>query len=335
MKRSLLYIGSVLVLLVFCISCEQKIELPLDEHEGKLVVQCILEPEVPPQIFITKSRALLGFSAVNTVEFVTDAIVTITVDGQEHALAMESGFEDYSSFSDSDSYWNYEGDSLRLFYYINHDLAIVHGKTYELNVSHDGAQIYAQTTVPDPAPIDHVRLDSTEVSYEWGQSYIDEILVVEFTDIPDQENFYVIDTQLEETVPVFESIYDPVTGEWIGEEVVDTVTEQRNSVKWWSLLSDRSLDGSTLSMNFYPPSQSSFWQYPIPETDTISIRLRLRTVDPDLGKFYESLDDQEWTEGDPSVEPVRIWSNIEGGLGIFGSLGISEPVYFDHIIYND
>ncbi len=324
----------LLLLSLGCImACEQKIALDLDEYEGKIVVQSILEPGKNPQVFLTKSRALLGFSDVNTIEFVKDAEVSIRVDGQSILLDLETGFDEYSGFTETPGgYYHYE-DTIALFYYTT-EMDIEVGKTYELSVNRPGQALTASTTVPNPVEIDELVYEESTWTSEWGEVYTDEYLKAIFTDVEGQENFYVIEQSFLQQQLQYEYEYNE-EGEIIGEFVSDTLDAPNSSIRWYDIMSDEGLDGYGFSAYVWLPSQRNYWQYPPPDIDTIRMEVKLRSISPELGRFYDSLEEQDWNDGDPTVEPVRIWSNIEGGLGIFGSLGISEARYYDHIVYFD
>ena len=81
--------------------------------------------------------------------------------------------------------------------------------------------------------------------------------------------------------------------------------------------SDISFNGTLWSedMFYSPPSHR----------DTITITGRLYNISPEYMKFLESMDDYEYTRGDPFFDHTSpVFSNIKNGYGIFGSYTFSE-----------
>ncbi len=82
-------------------------------------------------------------------------------------------------------------------------------------------------------------------------------------------------------------------------------------------ISDIAFNGTLWSedMFYYPPSNR----------DTITITGRLYNISPEYMKFLESMDDYEYTRGDPFFDHTSpVFSNIKNGYGIFGSYTFSE-----------
>ncbi len=54
-----------------------------------------------------------------------------------------------------------------------------------------------------------------------------------------------------------------------------------------------------------------------------SLTLRLLTLSPEFFNFATSYQKQRATSGNPFAEPAQVYSNIKGGLGIFGGYSVS------------
>ena len=59
-------------------------------------------------------------------------------------------------------------------------------------------------------------------------------------------------------------------------------------------------------------------------------------MDYDSFKFWRSVERYQSTNGNPFAEPMNLYSNVKGGLGIWGGYGVSYfyiPIVEDTVIY--
>ena len=61
----------------------------------------------------------------------------------------------------------------------------------------------------------------------------------------------------------------------------------------------------------------------------------IQSLDREAAHFYDTLDRQQEANINPFAEPISLYTNIEGAIGIFGAVNLSPPVHFvfpeDHI----
>ena len=65
--------------------------------------------------------------------------------------------------------------------------------------------------------------------------------------------------------------------------------------------------------------------------------LRINHVNSDTYKFWRSVERSKNSSGNPFSEPVNLYSNIDGGIGIWGGYGASYyyiPIVPDTVIYD-
>lgn len=67
------------------------------------------------------------------------------------------------------------------------------------------------------------------------------------------------------------------------------------------------------------------WDYLLPDMEC-EIRLKLETLTPEYYHYITSSESYENTEYDIFAEPVQIYTNIEGGIGIVASYTVSETI---------
>lgn len=132
MKKAFFILLSVLL----TAGCEKEITLDLQDKSGSIVIEGnITDKPGPYYVSITKSVA---FTESNKYPPVTNAIVTIS-DNQGHSEIL-----------------TYESDGR----YKTSSLVSVPGNTYTLNVSVDGENYTAQSTMPAPVTLDGLIQDS-------------------------------------------------------------------------------------------------------------------------------------------------------------------------------
>lgn len=135
MKKAFFILLSVL----FAAGCEKEITLDLQDKSGSIVIEGNITNQTGPYyVRITRSVA---FTESNKYPPVTNAVVTVS-DNQGHTEILA-----------------YESDGR----YKTSSLAAAPGITYTLHVSVDGENYTAQSTMPDPVPLDDLIQDSMNI----------------------------------------------------------------------------------------------------------------------------------------------------------------------------
>lgn len=134
---------TALALLLALTSCTKEITLPLQNDSNKVVIEAAVNEGIDTHT-VRLSRSV-AFTVPNSFPGIDDASVTLSDDqGQSEQLA-------------------FAGNGL----YTSSSLEGVPGRTYSLQVSVDGSSYTAACRMPDPVPLDTVRIDSLLIFGEY------------------------------------------------------------------------------------------------------------------------------------------------------------------------
>lgn len=213
-------------------------------------------------------------------------------DAQVIITDVSAGMNDTLKFDFSDGF--YEGK-----------LIPKTGQKYILHVTHKGKQITAETTVPQPVEITGFQNNMVEQDDGFGYKYYEGPILVKFNDQAGMENAY--------SARVIERQYISFNGRR------DSYMTERQD-RFYNY--DRGTDGREM--------HNEYWSsYSINEgIDSIVLEVRLENHTLQTAEYLESVQNQNWTSGDPFTEPVMIKHNITGGLGIFGATTIGNSKRF-------
>lgn len=168
---------------------------------------------------------------------------------------------------------------------------ILSGVEYTLTVSAPRFKsVTANTKVPDYLPnISPIEFD-TLTNYEYGDQTI--VVSGRISDIPNQENYYSV------------MMYQLTTYNWDG--YIETYLDFESQ----DIVSDLGKDGDEIGFKI------EYWNY---ATENRKVYFFIHTTDEHYYRFYNSLRKVEDFESNPFAESSILYSNVEGGLGVFGS----------------
>lgn len=211
------------------------------------------------------------------------------------------------------------------------------GKTYTLTVTEGTRTAQASCTIPSEAvPIKKFSLD-TLISSNFGRR--DTTLVTSFTwdDPAGQANYYRVRAYEEVDIPTF--TFDPKDKKYIeGRARIQLYFSSRRDDGRSDLLNDTNLDGKTFSSVQFERRISTdpnvrYYPLPIvnnkplvPERGPVSmgINLLLNTTDKAYYEFHRSL--RQARNDNPFTEPSLVYTNVQGGLGVFAGYNQSVQV---------
>lgn len=290
MKRYHLYI-ICLSLLVFS-SCEKTIELELPDYTPKIVLEGAIEQGFPAYVFVTRNVAYFGVTdstaLVNTI--VTDAIVTISDGTNSEQLTLLPNPSYFPPLM-----------------YVGKTIIGEVGKTYTLTVKVDTNKITATTTIPAPIKYDNIWFktepDKDTLGYIWAS----------FSDNPVIGNYYRIFTYRvgkdRNFVPLLGSVYDDKT--FNGKTITFSMT------RGFETFSD---EQSRNDKN----AQKEIGFYKVGET----IIVKTCTMDEKHYDFWATQEQALFSGDNPFTSPIRIKSNVIGGLGVFGGYGATYDTIY-------
>lgn len=211
------YILTVITsLLVLLSGCQTEIDLNLKDEDQEIVVNGIISPYKPVEVFVTWSLPLNG--KPDDFRVINDAIVELWEDNQFLVLLQ------------------YQEDS---FSYINAQVVPKAGSCYELKVVSDPYDpVIVSTCLPYPVPVDTIS------AWKKLDVHGDEIVTfdISFSDVKDEKNFYLV--QLSAGDRIFGlyavNMYQDEFMNFAGENNFDGVP-----------LSDKGYDGQTMGTRCY------------------------------------------------------------------------------------
>ncbi len=281
---------SVLLLVGVCLlaACEKDVtSLNLPAIESQLAIYAFISPQdTVVSVGVYESKPVLEERPGSATDLIRDAVVTLS-DGQKSVALSLPGNGQYPGTSN--------------YYVTARDFPIEAGKTYLLRVSTpDGRLATAQCTVPAAPPVPEVRFDpalDTTTSGTAGQNVYTGVL--HWQDPAGEENFYRVDANVNRVrVDNQGMLWD----DW-------------GQVYWKAgkstTFSDARLDGA---------------QFSSPETTLQVVRGYFRSVtlyayllhtDRAYFEYHRTL--RANTDSNPFAEPVLLYSNVEGGLGVFAA----------------
>ena len=168
-------------------------------------------------------------------------------------------------------------------------LPIVEGKTYHLYVTTpDGKSATASTYIPAINTSLQASIEPVISNNSNNFATANYIVKSSWNDLSGQKNYYKIISG--------DRYYDGI--------IIDSTF----SIHDFSYTDDSNLDGQTIVKEVYV--------YPVSNPTISKYELILYHVTPEFYKYHISLQNY-YNSGGPFAEPVQIFSNIEGGLGVF------------------
>jgi Domain of unknown function (DUF4249) len=271
--RYLLTMASIL----FFVSCEKDIDIELKESEPRLVVEGSIENGANPTVVLTKSLDYFGTITPELLfsSFVRNAVVTITEGSAIYPL-----LEDSVPLTNGAYFYFYRSNSLI-------------GKlntSYTLNITADGRNYSATTTIPQITRI----IDSLWSEKAPVQDTTLYRMMIRATDRPGFGDYirYFTKTNSEPFFPGFNSVFD--------DQVIDGKT--------YTIQVDRGIN-----KNIDGEDTDIFYN----RGDTAT--LKLCNIDRTTFDFWRTFEFSFQSIGNPFSSPTKILGNISnGGLGYFG-----------------
>ncbi len=205
------------------ISCdlEREVDIDLPEYEGRLFVECYLEPGQPMNLSLTRTSSYFDPFPTSTLDFINGileegATVTITHNGQDYALENNLTFNPFTQ-----KVFNYSSSVTVPFDFEN---------DFELNiVTKDGETITGKTRITPLMPVDSVVTQFAE------DDTLARILIY-MTDDMTQDNYFrrVLHEGSLDSIPVFSFSLDDRASEGtlifgtfydyqVGDTVINTI----------------------------------------------------------------------------------------------------------------
>ncbi|MCO5275281.1 MAG: DUF4249 domain-containing protein [Flavobacteriales bacterium] len=310
-----------LCIIILLVSCTKDITVDLPVYPEQLVVEGTIEPGMPPFVILTRTQSYFAPTDLNAIAnmFVSGATVTVTVDGNTWQLdQLCSNLLDSASLAAAAEATGLSPAvlaSANICIYTALDPTHVGqvGKTYRLDISAEGKQLSAVSTIPNPVPLDSVwfelalqRPGDDTLGFAWFR----------ITDPDTMGNGY----------------------RWMAKRINHRSAGQTMDDYYISPLGstydDKYING--LTFNFPEPRGAQFYSGH-PEDDNVeqgffkvgdTIAVKALSIGKKEYDFYYSYDQNVANTGDIFGTPTNVKTNITGGLGIWAGRG----VYLDTIV---
>jgi hypothetical protein len=205
------------------------------------------------------------------------------------------------------------------------------GEEYEIRVRSPGLpDASAKIRIPGMVKIDHLDTAIVKLSgpFESWESNIRVLCDIEFTDPEYENNYYLLYVY---RVPAFYSAsnnmvfscQDPVVEEYLNHGTfMEGIAFTDRSISGQKHILRVTLNGKDIGKPFYNDEFS--------ESHRKAIYFRLCAITEDYYKFIQTLNLFLKNYKNPLAEPTQVYSNIEGGYGIFGGAAVSS----DSLVFN-
>tara|TARA_B110000211_G_scaffold109398_1_gene126922 strand:- start:301 stop:1332 length:1032 start_codon:yes stop_codon:yes gene_type:complete len=328
-----------LISIIF-ISCQEEITLELPQSQYKIVVEGAIENGFPAYVTLTKNQGY--FESIDSITisnlYITDAIVSITrEDGEIHNLTLITQAE-------IDLVEAFIGYSVKIppnTIYIDLEELLNPGfsianRSYTLDIVWNDQSITAETSIPEPIPLDSLWVEQNETA---DKDFKCDIRAI-YSDPADQQNNILIKSR---RIQHYERNREDTL-------LCDTINYPDFPLKLIDAGSDVLINGQSFETYFPRPKDNGFptgkynsYHTKICDGDTLEFKedivlIKFCQIDEESMKFWRGLIRQVGTNGNPFAEPMNLVSNINNGLGIFtgyGSVYYKVPIIKNTTIFEE
>ncbi len=302
----------LLAITVLATSCRKYLDFEGEDLQPRLVLNGLVQADSVVTVYLSNSRGVIDPGALAAV---TNGQVRV-FDGQGNLL------EELVHQGDG----IYQGTT-----------TIAAGSELAVQASASGlGAVQASDRVPFAVPIqqwDTVSVENTDDGSGFGYTTLE----VNFTinDPGDLSNFYMLEGFIRQQY-VIELIFDPITETFVPDTIeldepifyrayfsttdqvliseIDAGLGEARVFFGRAVFRDEMFNGNTRSFRIRLESFNS------PGT----LDLRLLSISEDAFRYFRTLERYAYAEGDPFAEPVQVFTNIEGGLGIWAGANVEQ-----------
>ena len=295
--RYLLFIISTVLIVS---ACQKEIVIPQGNYQSKLSIQGFVEPDSFPKVYVHHTLPFLGTTVNNADIVVRDAVVKINKGNQSQILSLDSMFNPIKC----DFEYFYTGNEV-----------IEWNQPYHLEITWQGSIYEADATTN----LEKVVIDSIAYTQAFNDVYGEhEGVITYFKDPVGPGNYFrfqeyrQVDSSLAHASIKLSLQNDCILGDTI------FILELGRSV-----YNDENNDGNQIKIVVEPAYT---------HREGIESVIKIQSIDANIYKFYDQLDQQKLAQFNPFVEPVFLRDGQFGdkAFGFFGALTRSEGVSFTY-----
>lgn len=333
MKTTKLFYTAIILLLISS-SCQKKISFDAELISSRLVVNGLIEPDSVVDILIATSKPIPG--VVTDFNWITDAEVVLYEDGvkKETLETYDIVYDDTNNLNN----WYSDTAEKRPEKGYRSKLKVKAGKTYKLEVTHkDYDAVQCETYVPKVIPIESLDT-STYTSIEHGYEQKIMHLKLTFKDPADEDNYYRLIAYYTHGEPAIERyseneadtiIYVSEDYLRINDPIINPEQEDANDILFsnppniYQVFTDELIQGKEYTINSDLSLFNVYYPELIGQIDSLGGFYRLKIILQSLSReaylYLKTSYEHQYYNGELFVEPVQVFSNVEGGIGIFGA----------------
>jgi hypothetical protein len=289
--------------LISMVSCTKVIDLNIPDEAPKLVVNAPFSPDSTWKILVGKTGPSVGIVTPIT------SIANATINLRENGTPLSGWVVEKELWFGGG--WNPDADTL--YFFTLPGKKPVAGASYQLEVSAPITPTASSIAMClGPISLQNIfKRDSTNLV---EQDYYNEC-TFDITDPGSSDDYYQIQLLVNDTFtpfPISQGFYtsDLIINEFTDKGIFGANKNSLGFQLYDPFFSDALFNGQTRNFKIYYPS---FFN------SSATVSLILVRYSKELFAHERSLRLQKELGDNPFSEPVRIISNIQGGLGIFGS----------------
>jgi hypothetical protein len=299
--------------------CEQTVFINQNDYKPRVAVESEILVDSVAKIYLTETQNYYGYVDYQTpAKYIEDAKVVITSNGVSDELTPSLGKIDtlivYMGY-DPNKGDIYDTIYTKQKYYRGHNI-IKKGQEYKLSITHEGKETTSELSI---ANLTFAKTEAEQKEEEIKQgafSYLDKYFEVRVKDPVGVGNYYRIKMYYKSLQ--YQYVYNPATQQYEQDTLEINVKELGN------IFSDEANDGGIIKTRNYP----NLFSYTPEDTGYVPIFIQVECLDTPSGKYWESIFNQNMTQGNPFTEPVILYSNIKNGVGFFGTTQIVDTLTF-------
>ncbi len=336
MKKYIILSAISIVMLIA--SCHKDIDIyNADDFNAQIVVNSITGVDSTIKVFVTKS-VIPGQLSDSTIK-INNAIVKLYEDGI---------FKENLTYVNLPFNLGYENPSKP---YFKSNYIASQNHTYTIEVEAIEQKATAEFSFPtrvstvELLPKECTSFDTSEYMNSYCDYYLNFPLDITINDPEDEKNYYMINVFVKRYDFAYDTIqeilYDTIYSDinvngWLGFD--NTITDVQyvnapipSSDKPWDrsyIFNDEVFNGQEFSTTL----NANISGEKLKDVNEITLYYQVFTISTELFNYYVSINKYNQTSGNPFVEPVNIFSNVEGGIGIvagynmhYDSLQITLP----------
>lgn len=295
------YIIFFLVLTYMLSSCQKDAtNVKLPPAKVQLVIHCFISPQdTLVKVYVSESTPIFGYKRQNNgfnIQSLPDAKVQISHNGTVYDLKFSSNDEAYIIDTSI--------------------LKIVAGETYDLKATRGNESASASCTVPASLPFD-VKLDKYVTKYDIDpftkDTFYSYRIQTSLTDLGTEHDYYRVNIGCNSLS--WSYLYDQM-GNKVDSQLSTFFNEGYFENTEEEFISDEEGNGKAYIQNSTVSLGSNMGgSKPIPT----ELLLGIMHTDKNYYLFHTSAFAHMNNQGNPFAEPSLIYTNIQGGLGIFAA----------------